>query len=162
MKSACLVLSLVCTLVSEAQSQPAVPLPPAFVAHGAFFALSVADIGASARWYTEKLGLRVVMQVPKQDKAAVTVLEGGGLIVELIAHDDARPLANAAPGAAGALFVHGIFKVGVMVEDYEKLLEVLRARQVDIAMGPFPARGGQRANVIVRDNAGNLIQFFGK
>jgi len=42
------------------------------------------------------------------------------------------------------------------------VLEVLRARWVDIAMGPFPARGGQRANVIVRDNAGNLIQLFGK
>jgi hypothetical protein len=27
--------------------------------------------------------------------------------------------------------------------------------------GPYPARPGQRANVIVRDNAGNLIQCFG-
>jgi catechol 2,3-dioxygenase-like lactoylglutathione lyase family enzyme len=159
---ACLLLSLVCPIVSHAQSAPAGPLPPALVANGAFFALSVADIGASTRWYTEKLGLRVVMQVPKQDKAAVTVLEGGGLIVELIEHDDARPLGNAAPGAPGSLFVHGIFKVGVLVEDYEKLLTVLTARHVDIALGPFPARGGQRANVIVRDNAGNLIQFFGK
>jgi hypothetical protein len=29
-------------------------------------------------------------------------------------------------------------------------------------MGPFPKSATQRANVIVRDNAGNLIQFFGK
>jgi catechol-2,3-dioxygenase len=66
---ACLLLSLVCPIVSHAQSAPAGPLPPALVANGAFFALSVADIVASTRWYTEKLGLRVVMQVPKQDKA---------------------------------------------------------------------------------------------
>jgi hypothetical protein len=63
-----------------------------------------------SRWYSEKLGLKVVMRVPKTDKAAVTVLEGGGLIVELIQHDDALPLNN----------------------------------------------------VIIKDNAGNLIQVFGK
>ena len=37
-----------------------------------------------------------------------------------------------------------------------------QARGAEIAFGPFPARDGQRANLIVRDNAGNLIQFFGK
>jgi hypothetical protein len=58
--------------------------------------------------------------------------------------------------------VHGYFKAGIVVDDYDTTLEALRARGVEIAMGPFPARPGQRANVIVRDNAGNLIQFFGK
>lgn len=30
------------------------------------------------------------------------------------------------------------------------------------AYGPFPASASQRAKVIVRDNAGNLIQLFAK
>jgi hypothetical protein len=38
---------------------------------------------------------------------------------------------------------------------------MLEARDVEIAFGPYPARADQRANVIVKDNAGNLIQFFG-
>ncbi len=129
---------------------------PVLNADGAFFALSVADMKASVQWYSEKLGLKIVMQMPKQDKTAVTVLEGGGLIVELIQHDDA------APAGKDSLLVHGIFKAGVIVEDFDKTVEALKARHVEIAFGPFPKRKNQRANVIVKDNAGNLIQFFGK
>jgi hypothetical protein len=28
-------------------------------------------------------------------------------------------------------------------------------------LGPFPPRKDQRANALIQDNAGNLIQFFG-
>jgi len=149
-------------LVREQAPRSTTPEPSAIAASGAFFALSVADIDASTRWYSEKLGLQVVMQAPKRDNAAVTVLEGGGLIVELIQHDDALPLTKAAPTAKGNLFVHGMFKAGVIVDDFEKTLAMLRARGVEIFIGPFPARANQRANVIIKDNAGNLIQFFGK
>jgi catechol 2,3-dioxygenase-like lactoylglutathione lyase family enzyme len=148
MKKICLLLSLACA-ASAAET-------PVITASGAFFALSVADMKASTQWYADKLGLKVVMQTPKQDKSAVTVLEGGGLIVELIQHDDA------APAAKDSLFVHGIFKAGVIVDDFDKTVAILKARQVEIAFGPFPKRANQRANVIVKDNAGNLIQFFGK
>ncbi len=129
---------------------------------GSFFALSVADVASSSRWYSENLGLEVVMEVPKGDgQPGVIVLEGGGLIVELIAHDQAAPLSSIAPGR-DAMFVHGIFKVGVIVEDFEGTLARLRDRGVEIALGPFPAQADQPANVLIRDNAGNLIQIFGE
>ena len=120
---------------------------------GAFFALSVANIEESARWYTEKLGLDVVLQV--NQGTAVTVLEGEGLTVELI-HDPAARPASGLPGS-----VHGYYKSGFAVKDLERTLEQLVARGVQVAFGPFPAKDGQRANVIIRDNAGNLIQIFG-
>ena len=41
-------------------------------------------------------------------------------------------------------------------------LASLRAASVPFAFGPYPARAGQRANVIVRDPEGNLIQIFGR
>jgi catechol 2,3-dioxygenase-like lactoylglutathione lyase family enzyme len=131
-------------------------------ASGAFFALSVADMKASARWYQERFGLTAVMQSPKADGAGVTVLEGGGLIVELIDRDDAVPLRKATSGITDILKVHGIVKAGVVVDDFEKTLALLKERRVEIAFGPFPAKANQRANVIVKDNEGNLIQFFGK
>ena len=140
----------------------AAPVAPALTATGAFVALSVPDAQASARWYREKLGLTVVMDAPKQDKAAAIVLEGGGLIVELIQHDDARPLQQAAPGAQSHILVHGVVKAGAIVDDFDKTLATLRQRQVEIAYGPYPKSASQRANVIIRDNAGNLIQFFGR
>ena len=134
---------------------------PVFETRGAFFALSVADLDASTRWYSEKLGLSVVLRPPKQDKSALAVLEGGGLIVELLQRDDATPLRRAVPSASANYQVHGLFKAGVVVDDLNATLSTLRASGVEIAMGPFPASKEQRANAIIRDNAGNLIQFFG-
>ena len=135
---------------------------PAMKSAGAFFALSVADLNASVQWYSEKLGLKVVMRPPKIDKAVAVILEGGGLIVELIHHDDAMPLSAASPAVKSNILVHGIVKAGVIVEDFDSTVATLRSRNVQIAFGPFPAQAHQRANVIVRDNSGNLIQFFGR
>jgi catechol 2,3-dioxygenase-like lactoylglutathione lyase family enzyme len=137
---------------------------PGIEATGAFFALSVADAQASARWYSEKLGLKVVMDHPKQkqEKASAVVLEGGGLIVELIQHDDAAPLPTVAGGRKSNILVHGVVKAGAIVSDFEGTLAMLKQRDVKIAFGPYPAKPNQRANVIIEDNAGNLIQFFGR
>src|SRR6185295_2496768 len=131
-------------LVREQVPRPTTEQLPAIAASGAFFALSVADIEASAKWYSEKLGLKVVMKAPKRDHAAVTVLEGGGLIVELIQRDDAAPLGKAAPSVKVTLYVHGMFKAGVIVDDFEKTLAMLKARGVDFFIGPFPGRANQR------------------
>jgi len=160
-KTICLLLWLTLPqLVGEKSARPTTE-SPVLGATGAFFALYVADIEASTRWYSEKLGLKVVMQDPKRENAAVTVLEGGGLIVELIQHDDALPLSKAA-GTKDNLLVHGMCKAGVIVDDFDKALETIKARNIPIAFGPFPARLNHRANAIIKDNAGNLIQFFGK
>ena len=126
---------------------------------GAFFAISVADLEASSRWYAEKLGLEVVLDTTMNGGIAVRVLEGGGLIVELVRRDDAVP---ADCPAADPALCHGMFKAGVLVKDLDRTLEKLAARGVPVAFGPFPAQPNQRANAIIRDNAGNLIQLFEK
>src|ERR1051325_5155831 len=143
-----LLLWLALSPVGESQSLRPTNHSPV-IAAGAFFALFVPDLEASTKWYSEKLGLKVVMRVPKQDKAAVAVLEGSGLIVELIQHDDALPLSKVTGGAKDSPLVYGIFKAGVIVNDFDKTLAMLKARNVEIAYGPFPARPNQRANVII-------------
>jgi catechol 2,3-dioxygenase-like lactoylglutathione lyase family enzyme len=150
-------LPLLLVLVAPPPSPP----EPALEATGAFFALSVPDLAASRRWYLEKLGLTVVMEPPKFGPSSVVVLEGGGLTVELIQRDDGISRERAAPAVTDPVQLHGIVKVGVLVADLERTLTVLRARHVPIAIGPFPARPGQRANFIIRDPDGNLIQFLG-
>ena len=143
---------------TRAQQAPETP----FTTTGAFFALSVADVAASARWYREKLGLRVSLEPPRSAEAAVIVLEGGGLIVELLQHSGAKSLNAVAPGTSESYKVHGFFKAGVIVEDFDRTVAALRSRGVEIAFGPYPKSSTQRANVVVRDNAGNMIQFFGR
>ena len=156
-----IIFFLLCIAIS-AQGQSQTSDTATFKAGGAFFALSVKDLAASARWYTDKLGMKVTMNLPKQDKTAVAILEGGGLIVELIQNDDALPLTTLVPSLTDNILVHGIFKAGVIVDDLDKLVATFKERGVEIAFGPYPSRADQRSNVIIKDNSGNLIQFFGK
>jgi catechol 2,3-dioxygenase-like lactoylglutathione lyase family enzyme len=153
-------LLLLCFAPALVGAQPA--STPAFLTTGGFFALSVPDLQASRQWYTEKLGLQVVLEPPPQGGVRAVILEGGGLIVELIHNPAAVPLRTAVPAITHTTLVHGIFKAGIIVDDYDRALATLRARGVPIVIGPFPARNGQRANFIIKDNAENLLQFFGK
>jgi len=154
--AACLAIA---ALADTATSQQAPQ--PVLAATGAFFALSVADIKASSQWYVDKLGLAVTFQPPRSSPVEVVVLEGGGLIVELIQHDEALPFTKVTPKRSDAIEVHGYFKAGVIVKDLDKTLALLKARDVPIVHGPYAAKDGRRANFIISDNAGNLIHFFG-
>ena len=133
---------------------------PLASARGAFIALSVPDADAAAAWYSEKLGLKVVMRPAEQGGVQMIALSGGGLMVELIEQRGSSPMRQIAPQIAHDTMVHGLFKAGVIVDDWEGLVAGLKARGVPIAIGPFPASAEQRANLIIRDNNGNYIQFF--
>ena len=159
MKLGLMVLASV--LLPHGLIKPQGPTPP-FATSGAFFGVSVADLDASSRWYQEKLGLRVTMQPTGTAEARATVLEGGGLVVELMQHSKARPLRTAAPSVGANYEVHGIFKAGFFVDDFDGTIAELRRRGVEIAIGPFPKRDNQPANAIIRDNAGNYIQVLGR
>jgi catechol 2,3-dioxygenase-like lactoylglutathione lyase family enzyme len=159
-----LVLCLFCVGVSiaGASMNPAAGSPPAAIAaNGAFAALSVHDLQASVRWYCETLDMHVVLSIPKKDGVAVAVAEGRGLIVELIENERSLPLSQAAPSLQERVLLNGPFKFGVIVDDFDGTLALLRSRHADIAYGPYAATSDQRANVIIRDNEGNLLQFFG-
>ena len=134
----------------------AADLPPAPAARGSFIALSVADLEASIAWYRDTLGLRLSSRPVDSATVKVAILEGDGLLVELIQHADAAAMPAPAPAPG-----QGIFKAGFVVADFEAALARLRAAGAQIAYGPYPAKDGQRANVIVRDNSGNLLQLFG-
>src|SRR5262249_23699312 len=127
--------------VAQGQSPEAVDQPAGFRTAGAFFALSVADADASAKWYADKLGMKLAMQVAKSEEtAAVRVMAGGGLIVELIEMEKAVPLSKAAPAIGSSELVRGIFKVGVVVDNLDEVLALLKAKDVPTFLGPFPAR----------------------
>lgn len=160
-----LLLTLVLPVLASAQTANKNSEPP-FTAKGAFFALSVANLDASATWYSEKFDLKVVMRAPmtKDVRSAVIVLAGGGLLVELIESENAMPLSKVAPNTKeDRTLIHGVTKAGLIVDDFDTTLALLRERHVPILMGPFPAHDStEMRNFIIEDNARNLIQFFGK
>lgn len=112
---------------------------------------------ASSQWYQDKFGLEIILEPPKANNSTVIVLEGGGLIVELIQEDNGKPLSEIAPTISDKFLVHGMTKAGIIVQDFDAAIAALRARNVPIFIGPFPKTATQRANAIIQDNEGNLI-----
>ena len=137
---------------------------PVTAVQGGYVALSVADLDASAKWYAETFDLAIVRdhsQSPDK-KATATILNGHGLIIELIQHADAMPLNRAAPALSRAFQVHGIFKAGIVVDDLDATFTELTARKVEIAFPIFADSALATRTFAIRDNSGNVLQFFGK
>ena len=149
--------ALLLAVATPARSQA--PEPAFRSVQGAFFAVSVADLDASVAWYRDKLGLREASRF-QFEKITGALLTSPGLEVELMSHTDATTHGNPMDANAKVL-ARGITKVGVRVTDFDAVVRTLRQRGVTIVLGPFPARRDQRANVVIRDNAGTLIQLFG-
>lgn len=135
---------------------------PFHSATGAFVAISVQDLDSSTCWYAEKLGLNVLKRATAKDKsAAVSVLQGTGIIVELVWFASPVPLSKIAPELNGNHEVHGIFKSGLCVSDLDSTYEQLKSRGVTIAFEPFFDTSMQCRMFAIRDNGGNILQFFG-
>jgi catechol 2,3-dioxygenase-like lactoylglutathione lyase family enzyme len=155
---ALIALLVICTAVATSAA------PPFSGVRGGYVALSVADLDASAAWYADTLDLKIVREHSQSPdkKSVATVLMGNGLIVELIHHVEAMPLNSAAPTLTRTFQIHGIFKWGVVVDDLDAALKELEARHVNIAFRILSDDGLAYRTFAIRDNAANIIQFFGK
>jgi hypothetical protein len=60
----------------------------------------------------------------------------------------------------GRQYIHGLFKAGAVVDDFDQTVKTLRARGVEIVDGPRPTKPDQPANVTIRDNSGNRIPLL--
>jgi catechol 2,3-dioxygenase-like lactoylglutathione lyase family enzyme len=139
---------------------------PVLAAHG-YLAFSVPDMNASLRWYTEKLGMRVLFNFPRTETvhAAAAFLQGRDFFVELVQVDSASELSRFLPPreisqGGGRQFVFGLFKGGVVVDNLDAAVAALRARGVEIVDGPRPTKRDQPANVTIQDNSGNRIALL--
>ena len=130
---------------------------------GTFIALSVADAAASARWYEETLGFRVVKRIdPPNEDVHIVIMEGAGAILEIVQHPRAKARSAWHPDAKEALDVRGIFKAGFRVVALDRVLQRLRDKGVEIRNGPFEVPELQLRSFIAVDPDGNLLQFFGR
>src|SRR5689334_16485568 len=76
--------------------------------NGSFFALSVADVESLSTWYRDKFGLRIISQGEAPNKIAkFAILQGNGLLIELLQHRDGKPRSIAAPATKNAYEIQG-------------------------------------------------------
>jgi catechol 2,3-dioxygenase-like lactoylglutathione lyase family enzyme len=126
---------------------------------GAFFAISVADLDSMIAWYEENLALELVSRGDNEQRAGA-LLHGPGLLIELAEFHGARPLADVSAGIQSHE-VHGIFKIGLLVDDVDARFEKAKAAGVEIFF-PVVAADDRLRTFGILDPEGNIIQFFSR
>jgi methylmalonyl-CoA/ethylmalonyl-CoA epimerase len=119
--------------------------------------ISVPDIEASIRWFAQVLEFEVEnrFEIPAIP-AKVAMLRRGELRVELFEVPGAQGLPTERRQPNTDLRTHGNKHLAFAVKNADATAEVLRARGADIV---FVGHFEFGANVFIRDNAGNLIEF---
>jgi catechol 2,3-dioxygenase-like lactoylglutathione lyase family enzyme len=125
-----------------------------------FFALSVPDAPASARWYAEAFGLKVLADFKPDDNGHVIILQSDTLLLEILQLRPAR-----SPGGAVVKdrhLTHGIFKIGFHVSDLEGAVRKLREMKAQFDTDIVDDRAHNLRFALLRDPHGNWVQIFGK
>jgi methylmalonyl-CoA/ethylmalonyl-CoA epimerase len=121
--------------------------------------VSVPDMDAAIAWYDRVLGFKLerrfmIGSIP----AEIAILKHGALHVELFKPGDPRPLPPERREPDLDARTHGNKHVAFSVSDVDAFADELRRRGADIVwVKHFP---DGRANIFIRDNSGNLIEFL--
>jgi methylmalonyl-CoA/ethylmalonyl-CoA epimerase len=121
--------------------------------------ISVPDIEASIRWYTEVLGFTLDMNkfLPIAN-AQIAFLSHGDFSIELFGIPDGQPLAEERRYPNQDIRHHGTKHIAWAVEDLTSFMAELKSKNVDVAMDITPIEGDLVA--FIRDNSGNLIELI--
>jgi catechol 2,3-dioxygenase-like lactoylglutathione lyase family enzyme len=120
--------------------------------------VSVPDLEASMQWYQRVLGFTLLRRVRIESiPADVAFLKHGAMHIELFEVAGAKALPAERREPDSDVRTHGNKHISFAVADVEVFAEELRRRGADIVWVKHFAHGG--ANIFIRDNAGNLIEF---
>jgi len=119
--------------------------------------LSVPDLEASIAWWRAVLGFEVVKRFPiPAIPATVAMLRNGPLHIELFEVSGAKPLPAERRQPDSDLHTHGNKHISFAVHSVREFAAELERRGADIVWVKEMPHG---ANIFIRDNAGNLIEF---
>jgi len=127
---------------------------------GGFTALSVPDVDASSAWYREMLGFEPAGSgADLPSGVRMRNLQRGNYVLELVEHPQAVDMIERVPELEKPYLLHGIWKLGFHVADFDALHEHLGRESAEFYGETVTAASGTRM-FIVLDNAGNRIQIF--
>jgi len=119
--------------------------------------VSVPDLNAAIAWWHDVLGFEVerrfqILTIP----AEVAMLRNGPLHIELFEVPEAKSLPAERRMPDSDVYTHGNKHVSFAVRNVREFAEELEKRGADIVWVKEMPHG---ANIFIRDNAGNLIEF---
>jgi methylmalonyl-CoA/ethylmalonyl-CoA epimerase len=120
--------------------------------------VSVDNLDAAIKWYSEKLGFKLEKRhkMPNMD-AEVAFMRNGDIRFELFDVANAADLPEGRKVPDEDLKTRGNKHVAFVVEDIVATHEELKSRDVDIVWVKKFEFGGV---MFIRDNTGNLIEFI--
>ena len=125
----------------------------------AFWAISVPDLDATIEWYSERLGFRLIHSAQRGD-IRVALLRSADVVLEVVSIPTAIAREQVAPPIERDFQLHGVFKVGVFVEDLEAQISRLETRGVEFVSEIYYDPNLDARSAIVKDNSGNSVQLF--
>lgn len=151
-------------LLPAAGQEP--PLPPAappqtLEASPFFTALSVSSVETSAAWYGKVFGFEVVRKIEQPERGLrIFLLRKPGALLELVETKAATKPTDLEPPLERRFLLHGVFKVGFLVEDLDQTIGRLEALGVELRGKVFTESDGSFRSLQVEDPDGNVIQIF--
>jgi methylmalonyl-CoA/ethylmalonyl-CoA epimerase len=122
--------------------------------------VSVPDLDAAIAWWRSVLGFEVLERFPiPAIPADVAMLQNGPLHIELFQVPGAKSLPDERRQPDTDVYTHGNKHVSFAVENVLEFAAELQRRGADIVWVKEMKHG---ANIFIRDNAGNLIEFVQK
>jgi methylmalonyl-CoA/ethylmalonyl-CoA epimerase len=119
--------------------------------------ISVPDLETAIAWWRDVLGFEVERRFPIPSiPAQVVILKNGPLHIELFQVEGAKSLPDERREPDTDVYTHGNKHVSFAVESVREFAEQLKARGADIVWVKWMEQG---ANIFIRDNAGNLLEF---
>jgi len=131
--------------------------------NGSFFALLVPQASEAAEWYRDYLGFSVIRSTEGPGGASRTVmLEQQGVLLEIIEARGSFNLQSVTSKKTSLL--QGVRKVGIVIEEdgFDSLHSALVRKKATFIGDVFTDDGLKMRSFIVRDNSGNLVQFFSR
>ena len=119
--------------------------------------ISVPELDAAIAWWRDVLGFEVERRFPIPTiPAQVVILKNGPLHIELFQVEGAKSLPDERREPDTDVYTHGNKHVSFAVESVREFAEQLKVRGADIVWVKEMEQG---ANIFIRDNAGNLVEF---
>jgi methylmalonyl-CoA/ethylmalonyl-CoA epimerase len=119
--------------------------------------ISVPDLETAIAWWRKVLGFEVERRFPIPSiPAQVVILKNGPLHIELFEVEGAKSLPDERREPDTDVYTHGNKHVSFAVESVREFAEQLKVRGADIV---WVKQMEQGANIFIRDNAGNLVEF---
>lgn len=122
-------------------------------------ALSVADSRTTAKWYQDKLGFTLLNSKEYPEFGTkISFLKLNDFRLELIEDVNSTPQKRDTPPKH--TLIQGMAQFSFTIDNMDEVAEQLKAKNVDFAWGPIAYEDLGLKFLFVRDNEGNLIQFF--